>query len=98
MEWPKLKNIIILILLLVNGFLLVLVVGREFQVSRYERSAFTQAGQVLAQNGITVDEDLLEQAVRESLVPLFRVKCSFLIRASVRGFLASWMTISMHLK
>ena len=70
MEWPKLKNIIILILLLVNGFLLVLVVGREFQVSRYERSAFTQAGQVLAQNGITVDEDLLEQAVRESLVPL----------------------------
>ena len=44
MEWPKLKNIIILILLLVNGFLLVLVVGREFQVSRYERSAFTQAG------------------------------------------------------
>ena len=65
MEWPKLKNIIILILLLVNGFLLVLVVGREFQVSRYERSAFTQAGQVLAQNGITVDEDLLEQAVRK---------------------------------
>ena len=38
MEWPKLKNIIILILLLVNGFLLVLVVGREFQVSRYELS------------------------------------------------------------
>lgn len=72
MEWPKLKNIIILILLLVNGFLLVLVVGREFQVSRYERSAFTQAGQVLAQNGITVDEDLLEQAVRESLGAAYR--------------------------
>ncbi len=70
MEWPKLKNIIILILLLVNGFLLVLVVGREFQVGRYERSALTQAGQVLAQNGITVEEDLLYEAARGSLVPL----------------------------
>ena len=70
MEWPKLKNIIILILLLVNGFLLVLVVGREFQVNRYEHSALTQAGQVLAQNGITVEDDLLSRAARDSLVPL----------------------------
>ena len=70
MEWPKLKNIIILILLLVNGFLLVLVVGRELQVARYERSALTQAGQILAQNGISVEEDLLYEAARSSLIPL----------------------------
>lgn len=70
MEWPKLKNIIILILLLVNGFLLVLVVGQEYRVSQYEHSALTQAGQVLAQNGITVEEDLLSRASRDSLVPL----------------------------
>ena len=73
MEWPKLKNIIILILLLVNGFLLVLVVGREFQVNRYERSALTQAGQVLAQNGITVEDDLLSRAARD-------VHAKFLLR------------------
>lgn len=70
MEWPKLKNIIILILLLVNGFLLVLVVGRELQVARYERSALTQASQILAQNGISVEEDLLYEAARSSLIPL----------------------------
>lgn len=70
MEWPKLKNIIILILLLINGSLLVLVVGRELQVARYVRSALTQAGQVLAQNGISVEDDLLDQAADSSLPPL----------------------------
>lgn len=39
MEWPKLKNIIILILLLLNGFLLVLVGMRYTESVQYERAA-----------------------------------------------------------
>ena len=70
MDWSKLKNIIILILLLVNGFLLVLVVGQSIQVDRYQRSALTQAGEILAQNGISVDDTLLRQVQGLSLSPL----------------------------
>ena len=62
MEWSKLKNIIIVILLLVNGFLLVLVGGQEIQVRRYERSALTGAAAVLEQGGIRVDADVLQAA------------------------------------
>ena len=62
MEWSKLKNIIIVILLLVNGFLLVLVGGQEIQVRRYEHSALTGAAAVLEQGGITVETDVLKQA------------------------------------
>ena len=43
MEWRKVKNIIILVLLLVNGFLLVLVGARQGEVRRYEQSAVDQA-------------------------------------------------------
>lgn len=57
MEWRKVKNVIILILLLVNGFLLVLVGSRQEQMRRYERTALAQAVQVLEQNGIQVVEE-----------------------------------------
>ena len=42
MEWRKLKTFIILILLLVNGFLLVLVAARSQEAAQYERSALAQ--------------------------------------------------------
>ena len=55
MEWRKVKNIIILVLLLVNGFLLVLVGFRKGEARRYEQTALTQAVQALERSGIEVD-------------------------------------------
>ncbi len=55
MEWKKLKNLIILILLMVNGFLLVLVGARREGAVRYERAALEQTVRVLEKNGIEVD-------------------------------------------
>lgn len=60
MEWPKLKNLIILVLLLVNGFLLVLAGTRWEESARYERMALEQTAQVLKKGGIDVN---LEAAV-----------------------------------
>ena len=55
MEWRKVKNIIILVLLLVNGFLLVLVAFRKGEAHRYEQTALLQAVQALKNSGIEVD-------------------------------------------
>ena len=57
MEWRKLKNLIILILLVVNGFLLVLVGSRWEESIRYERTALDQTVEVLRRSGIDVDLD-----------------------------------------
>jgi len=57
MEWKKLKDLIILILLVVNGFLLVLVGFRRGESVRYERAALEQTLQVLERGGIRVDLD-----------------------------------------
>ena len=62
MEWRKLKDLIILILLVVNGFLLVLVWSRRTESDQYERSALTQTIQVLEQAGIRADADALVPA------------------------------------
>lgn len=61
MEWSKLKNIIILILLLLNGFLLVMVGGQQAQSHRFREESRAQAVQLLASNGITVEESVLPQ-------------------------------------
>lgn len=58
MEGRKIKNIVILILLMVNGFLLFLVVGQQVKVRQYQRSALTRASQVLERNGITLADGL----------------------------------------
>lgn len=55
MEWSRLKNIIILILLLVNSFLLVLVAARRGEARQYERTALEQTIQVLEGQGIEID-------------------------------------------
>ena len=62
MEWHRLKNIIILILLLLNGFLLVLVAGRWQEAAEYDRTALEQTVEVLAGRGIAVDVDGLSAA------------------------------------
>lgn len=68
MEWRKLKNLIILILLMVNGFLLVLVTIRSREAAQYERSALEQTVQVLEQGGIQVDISAVFPA--SGMVPL----------------------------
>lgn len=62
MEWPRVKTLIIFVLLLINGFLLALVGTQQYQVSRYQHSALTHAVEVLEQRGISVDLQQLEQA------------------------------------
>ena len=57
MEWRKLKNIMILILLVVNGFLLVLVWSRRDESVRYQRRALERTARVLNQKGIDVHLD-----------------------------------------
>lgn len=68
MEWRKLKNLIILILLTVNGFLLVLVGVRREESARYERSALERTVQVLEKGGIQVDIEAV--AAADGLTPM----------------------------
>ncbi|MDE6260867.1 MAG: hypothetical protein K2M42_08425, partial [Oscillospiraceae bacterium] len=68
MEWRKLKNLIILILLTVNGFLLVLVGIRREESDRYERSALEQTVQVLEKGGVQVDVEAIASA--DGLAPI----------------------------
>ena len=62
MEWYRLKNIIILILLLLNGFLLVLAAARWREAAQYDRAALKQTVEALANRGIEVDPDGLSSA------------------------------------
>ena len=62
MEWPRLKNIILLILLLVNGFLLVLVGTRYTESVQYERTALELTLVRLEARGIRVEADGLASA------------------------------------
>jgi hypothetical protein len=58
-EWSKVKNIILLILLTVNLFLAVLLVYEEGRSAQYLSGARESAIQVLEKNGIAVDGDIL---------------------------------------
>lgn len=85
MEWRKVKNIIILILLLVNGFLLMIVGARMGEVRRYEKSAMDQAIQVLENNGIRIDgqtvtaaEGLSTQTLERSTAAEMELACGLL--------------------
>lgn len=55
MEWPKLKNIIILILLLANLFMVSLVLVQKRDSARYQTAALDNAVSVLESSGIRVD-------------------------------------------
>ena len=62
MEGYRVKNIVIVILLIINGFLLVLVGTRRSEALRYEQAALDGSIQVLAENGITLrPEDILSR-------------------------------------
>lgn len=74
MEWPKLKNIILIILVLTNLCLLVFVAQRELRDSQLQRQAREEAIQFLEDRGIAVDEkqvpqtmELLPQTVERNL-------------------------------
>ncbi len=67
MEWRKVKNIIILLLLLVNGFLLFLVWARKSEADAYDQAALTQAVEALGVQGIRVEQSALSGA--EGLSP-----------------------------
>lgn len=62
MEWRRLKNIIILILLVVNGFLLVLVAARRGEAMQYDREALEHTLAALEGRGISVDPANLSPA------------------------------------
>lgn len=55
MEWSKLKNIIILILLMANLFLLIMVGVQERGSAQYREQTVTDMVSVLEQNGIRLD-------------------------------------------
>ena len=59
MQWSRIKTIILILLALVNGFLLVLVVGREGTARRQQSETLTAAIHVLERSGIHVEEDIL---------------------------------------
>ena len=70
MEWPKIKNVIIVILLFVNGFLLLLVGGQLLRERYTQRSALQNAAQILEQNGIAISEEALAQIGGTPLSPM----------------------------
>lgn len=70
MEWPKIKNIIIVILLFVNGFLLLLVGGQLLRERYTQHSALQNAAQILEQNGITVSDDAFTQIGSTAISPM----------------------------
>lgn len=69
MEWPKLKNIIILLLLMTNAILLFFVGDRIFRDAALQAQLRRDAVGLLQDNGITMDEDLLPR--KHTLSPLY---------------------------
>ena len=63
MEWPKLKNIILIILALTNLCLLIFVAHRELRDSQLQRQARREAIQFLEDRGVAVDESRVPQSV-----------------------------------
>lgn len=60
MEWSKIKNIILVILLMVNLILLGVVGYQEYRSAQYDAQTLELAVKLLADNGITVAADLPE--------------------------------------
>ncbi len=59
MEWSKIKNIILLILVGLNAILLVMLAQREWASAHYREEARLGALEVLSQNGVTMDPEAL---------------------------------------
>jgi len=71
-EWSKLKNIIILILVTLNAFLLFLVAERESQDTRSANSARADAIAVLQSNGVALEEDIVPKTMELPLLQVSR--------------------------
>ncbi|MEG1431017.1 MAG: hypothetical protein RSC89_05840 [Oscillospiraceae bacterium] len=63
MEWSKLKNIILAILVVTNLFLLFLVFGQGFQSAQFRDGVLTDAVTLLSESGITLDPDILPKTL-----------------------------------
>lgn len=72
MEWAKLKNIMILILLLANLFLLGIVIVQERDAALYQEQALNHALGVLEKNGIHVERDRLPEEMNLSVLTVSR--------------------------
>lgn len=72
MEWSKLKNIILIILLITDLFLLGLVGLREWNASRSNARAREDAVQVMQRNGIRIEESILAQDTTASVATFSR--------------------------
>ena len=57
MEGRRIKSIVIVILLIINGFLLVLVGGRHSETLKYQQAALDRSIQILEQNGIELRQE-----------------------------------------
>ena len=72
MQWSRIKTIILILLALVNGFLLVLVVGRESTAHRQQNDTLTSAIHVLERSGIHVEEDILPDSMELTVCSVAR--------------------------
>ena len=73
MEWPKLKNIILVILAMTNLCLFFFVAQREWQQYHFQNQARKDVVAFLASRSITVDPDILPRD-RDTLPPLTVVR------------------------
>lgn len=91
MEWRRVKNLTILILLIVNAALLILVIARRNESLRYEQSALARTISVLEQNEIALSErDILSKTgvqprMTERSVSGEQVMVSALLKEDVEG-------------
>ena len=93
MEWPKLKNIILLMLLCVNAFLLVLEIQRQWESHTYAQGAREDAAAVLWETSrVHLDLDLLPQEL--SLPVLTVSRDPELERAQAAALLGEPLTLS----
>mgnify|MGYP003300176129 CR=1 FL=1 len=63
MEWPKLKNIILILLIFTNVCLLVLVGGPAWQERQFQQQTRAEAIQFLNQKGISLAEEVVPERV-----------------------------------
>lgn len=95
MEWPKLKNIILIILVLTNLCLVAFVAQRELRNSQLQRQARQEAIQFLEDRGVAVEEkqvpqemELLPQTVERNLEEESQLAAALLgegVKAEDRG-------------
>lgn len=71
MEWSKIKNIILLILLGLNLILLIIVGDQQYQSDQVARNTRFQVLQTLSENGVSVSEEILPES---AVLPVLQVE------------------------